>query len=116
MESRAVASLLSRNPMLNPRTALDRLIADFLKEQMTLEDFQRRYSASYADDEADKDFLPAEVEYYGSIHERAEWTAKSPNLDDRKHGWRNEAELKAWLRALPPPPPGVGMPRQERES
>ena len=86
--------------MVNPRVGLDELITNFLRHQLPFEAFQARYSQAYADNEADRDFAPAEVEFYGTIHERAEWTVKRPTIQERGDGWQDETEFLAWLRSF----------------
>jgi hypothetical protein len=79
---------------------LDRLIADFLERRISFVDFQKEYSRQYADEEADRDFDAQDVEFYGGIHERAEWTTKDPSPQDRADGWENENEFFNWLRGV----------------
>ena len=86
--------------MLNPRAGLDALIGDFLGHQLPFAAFQARYSQAYADDDADRDFPPGDVEFYGTIHERAEWTTRHPTAQERGDGWQDESEFLNWLRSF----------------
>jgi hypothetical protein len=76
---------------------LDGLVHDFLMEGLSLREFQRAYSDCYADENADAGFSPAEVEYYGGIHEMAEWTAAAPTEEERGYGWLDESGFRSWL-------------------
>lgn len=79
---------------------LDLLVEDYLARKITFDAFQRAYSACYADEVADANFTPSEIQYYGTIHERTEWTSDSPTAEERSYGWRNEAEFSEWLRMI----------------
>ncbi len=78
---------------------LDGLVRDFQTKQMSLRDFQRAYSACFADENADAKFSPAEVDHYGQIHEKAEWTAAAPSAEERSFGWLDEQGFRSWLEA-----------------
>ena len=69
----------------------------FLSGQLSFPEFQAAYAAYYIDEEADADFSPAEIDHYGGVHEKAEWTSVSPPIEDRKYGWINTSEFREWL-------------------
>ncbi len=83
--------------MPDPRIHLRELIEKFLAARLAFDAFQQSYSKAYADDEADRDFSREDVDFFGTIHEKAEWTMKSPSAEDRVDGWLDEAEFAAWL-------------------
>jgi hypothetical protein len=83
--------------MRDPRQKLDSIIESYLNALLTFEEFQRAYSKCYADDEADANFRPDEVDHYGSVHEKAEWTVAAPTAEDRGYGYLNPSEFRAWL-------------------
>ena len=76
---------------------LDSIVRDFENGRLNFRDFQAAYSACYADENADAEFTPSEVEYYGAIHERAEWTTAAPTPEESGYGWLNEDGFRAWL-------------------
>ena len=80
------------------RKRLDELVDGFVAGDCGFEDFQRKYSATYADEVADRDFSPEEIEHYGAIHERAEWTAVAPSPEERGLGWLDIGEFTRWLK------------------
>lgn len=86
--------------MVGPRSTLDQLISAFLRAELPFAEFQSRYSDAYIDDQADRNFSPKEVEYYGMVHERAEWVAPQPSPQEREDGWQDEAEFVEWLRGF----------------
>jgi len=69
----------------------------FLAEEMTFETFQQAYSSCYADDEGDATFSPEEVDHYGVVHEKAEWTTENPTAEERRYGWVTPGEFREWL-------------------
>ena len=90
------------------RKRLDEMVDQFLRGARGFEEFQRAYSACYADENADRDFSATEVEYYGAIHEKAEWTASAPPLEERELGWMDVGDFTRWLRShTTSPPPSV---------
>ena len=83
--------------MTNFREKLDALIDSFLARRLEFVEFQRRYSACYIDEQADAEFSPEEVDHYGVVHEKAEWTSPSPTEEERRYGWIDQAEFRSWL-------------------
>ncbi len=83
--------------MSDPRTQLDELIDCYLDGDLDFTAFQQAYSRRYVDEGADRNFSGAEVDHYGVVHEKAEWTAISPTLEDRSYGWIDPSEFKTWL-------------------
>lgn len=83
--------------MTDPKTRLDELITIYLNGGSTFASFQSAYSSSYIDDEADVDFSGDEIDYYGGVHEKAEWTADNLLEEERAVGWIDESQFRAWL-------------------
>lgn len=83
--------------MTDFRAKLDALMTDFLAGHTAFEEFQRAYSACYIDEVADAAFSPEEVEHYGDVHEKAEWTSPAPTEEERQYGWVTRAEFREWL-------------------
>lgn len=79
------------------RRQLDDIMERYLEGHSTFAEFQRAYSACYIDDQADADFTHEEVDHYGAVHEKAEWTSPSPTAEDRSYGWIDPSEFKTWL-------------------
>ncbi len=76
---------------------LDALIERYLAGDLSFVAFQRAYSSRFIDDNACVEFSVEEVDHYGAVHEKAEWTSQSPNAEDRSYGWIDPAEFKWWL-------------------
>ncbi len=79
------------------QTRLDNLIGSFLRKELPFEEFQLAYSSCYIDEEADRDFRPDEVAYYGDVHDKSEWTADAPASNERDVGWLDVNEFRGWL-------------------
>jgi len=71
----------------------------FLGGKLTFEAFQEAYSRTFIDEMPDDALSATELEQYGEVHEKAEWTARAPSKEDRDHGWMDVAEFTNWLRA-----------------
>jgi hypothetical protein len=82
---------------LRAREDLDALMDKFLAGQMPFAEFQQAYSDRFIDENACSEFSVEEVDHYGAVHEKAEWTSPSPTDEDRSYGWINPAEFKTWL-------------------
>ena len=76
---------------------LDQLVEQFLSGSLAFSEFQRAYSACYIDEVADRDFTPDEIDYYGNIHEKGEWTAERPTPEERGFGWLDIRSFREWL-------------------
>ena len=84
--------------MTNTHTAhLDELVARFLEKKADFGTFQADFADYFLERIPDSAMSPEELEYYGAIHEKSEWTALDPPKSDRKHGWIDESEFSAWL-------------------
>lgn len=79
------------------QTRLDEMVTRYLAREYSFDAFQQAYSACYADEDADRDFTDEEADYYGSIHEYAEWTTTAPSQSDREVGWLDVGEFTSWL-------------------
>jgi hypothetical protein len=79
------------------REDFDELIDKLLAGRMPFAEFQRAYSDRFIDENACSEFRVEEVDHYGAVHEKAEWTTPSPTDEDRSYGWIDPAEFKAWL-------------------
>ena len=83
--------------MTDRRYRLDHLMDVFLDGRSSFTEFQAAYSACYADEEVDAHFSSAEIDRYGGVHEKAEWTSVSPKAEDRTYGWIDVPEFQRWL-------------------
>lgn len=83
---------------MNYRERLDALIDSFITEKVSLEQFQSEYTRCFIDEIPDSGLTDLELEHYGAIHEKAEWTARSPDPESRQHGWHDANEFRDWLR------------------
>jgi hypothetical protein len=77
---------------------LDNLIQAFLEDRMPFEAFESAYASQFLEGAPDSAFSPEDLEYYGSIHERCEWTTENPPSEDRLHGWMDIRQFTSWLR------------------
>ena len=76
---------------------LDSLIEQVQSGRKSVKDFQQAYSDLFVS--GDASFSEKAVDYYGTIHEKAEWTAAAPSKEDRGHGWMDEKQFLEWLRS-----------------
>jgi hypothetical protein len=76
---------------------LDSLIDQVRSGRMTVQDFQRTYSDAFVT--GDVGLSEKAADYYGAIHEKAEWTASAPSKEDRGYGWMDEKQFLEWLRS-----------------
>jgi hypothetical protein len=83
--------------MADFRERLDAIMDSFLTGQVPFEKFQHNYSDCYIDEQADAAFSPEEIDHYGGVHEKAEWTSASPTEEERKYGWIDASEFRTWL-------------------
>ena len=79
---------------------LDDLIDRYLAGRLPFETFQRDYSTQFIDEIPDSAFSPEELDWYGAIHEKTEWTSPTPSTEERKHGWIDITDFRSWLAAL----------------
>lgn len=79
------------------RGQLDDLIRAFLGSRLSLPEFESRFSSIYLSlpDEA---FSDAEWEMYTEVHEKIEVTSDTVAEEDRRDGWIDADELRAWIR------------------
>ncbi|MDZ4259570.1 MAG: hypothetical protein U0974_09125 [Gemmatimonadales bacterium] len=85
--------------MTDPKAQLDELITIYLNGGSTFDSFQRDYSRILIDDAVDADFSMDEIDYYGDVHEKAEWTAEDLLEEERAVGWIDESQFREWLQA-----------------
>jgi len=78
---------------------LDQLVAEYLEERIALPEFQARFSSLFVDEIPDTALDEQQWEFYGAIHEKAEWTAPDPPTQDKRDGWLSADEFRAWLRS-----------------
>lgn len=83
--------------MTDYRERLDQIIDSFLAQRVPFDAFQRAYSDCYIDEQADAGFTAEEIDHYGVVHEKAEWTSTAPAEEDRKNGWLDVAQFREWL-------------------
>lgn len=79
------------------RAELGELADSFLACKLTFDDFQAAYSRRFIDEMPDAALSSEELDYFGQIHEKAEWTSAAPPESDRKDGWLDIDEFKQWL-------------------
>jgi hypothetical protein len=70
-----------------------------LAGHLPFDDFAREYSRVFIDAIPDSALSAAELSEFGEINEKAELTGPAPSAEDRKYGWMDVSEVKAWLAA-----------------
>jgi hypothetical protein len=90
--------------MTDYRRLLDELIQGVLDERLSMEQFQRQYSQCFIEKMPDDALTPRELEQYGAVHEKAEWTTRNPPTEDRAVGWMDASGFRDWLQAHRPTP------------
>ncbi len=80
------------------RDLLRDLIDGYLTGGMSFASFQAAYAQHFIEEMPDTALSPEELERYGAVHEKAEWTSPAPSQQERGFGWMDEAEFSAWLR------------------
>lgn len=90
--------------MTEYRRVLDGLIQSVLEERLSVEQFQREYSKCFIEEMPDDALSPTELDQYGAVHEKAEWTTHNPPKEDRAVGWMDASGFREWLKAHRPTP------------
>lgn len=84
--------------MAQARQYLRNLIDEYLTESIEFDDFAHRYSSYFIDEMDDGELDDDELEWYGAVHERAEWTDVAPDPESRSDGWMDVTQFRDWLR------------------
>ncbi len=90
--------------MTDYRRLLDGLIQDVLDERLSMGQFQREYARKFIEEMPDDALTSAELEQYGAVHEKAEWTTRNPPAEDRAVGWMDALGFRNWLQNHRPAP------------
>ena len=69
----------------------------FLDGSMPFDQFETAYREYYFGKAAEKLQLRDEIDLYGDIIERLDWTARSPGKIDRQDGWMDRDQFREWL-------------------
>ena len=80
------------------RAELKTLVDGYLARQMSFDEFAARYSTSFIDEMPDSALNETELEVFGAVHEKAEWTSAAPSSEERGYGWKDVDEFTSWLR------------------
>ena len=83
-------------PVPRMRAHLDEIIDRYLAGELTFREFEITYANCYIDNAADAYFSSAEVDHYGAVLERSEWTSPSPSEEERGYGYFDPSEFKTW--------------------
>lgn len=83
--------------MIDFRDRFNGLIDEFLSGDISLQAFQQRYEKAFIEEMPDSALDDTELEIYGAIHEKSEWTTVEPTAEDKRYGWLNPVEFKTWL-------------------
>jgi hypothetical protein len=82
----------------NYKGQFNALIDDYLAGHLGFDAFQEAYSRCFIDKMPDGAVTKQELELYGLVHEKAEWTSPAPSQEERKHGWMDVRAFTDWLR------------------
>jgi hypothetical protein len=81
------------------RDEFDALIDAYVAGSVTYEQFHKRYWDLYIGQSGElKALSQAERDHYAAVNEKQEWTADTLSEEERKYGWIDTEELRAWLK------------------
>ena len=63
-------------------------------------EFRENYYDYFIEDTIEDNLTESELEFFGEIHEKLDWTDKNPSNEDRSYGWIDEKEYVVWVRDL----------------
>jgi hypothetical protein len=76
---------------------LQGLVDSYLTGTVSFVSFQEAYSRHFIDEMPDSALSSRELDRFGAVHEKVEWTAPAPSAEERAFGWMDEAGFIAWL-------------------
>lgn len=80
------------------KAVLKSLVDQHLGGELDFEQFSEQYGKKFIDEMPDSALSAGELEAFGAIHEKVELTSRNPDAEDRKHGWVDLDQFRAWLR------------------
>lgn len=79
---------------------LNDLVSEYIRATIPLPEFQQRFSSIFVDEIPDSALNEQQWNLYGAIHEKSEWVAEDPVLQDRRDGWLDAEEFRVWLKRI----------------
>jgi len=79
------------------RNILKGHIDRFLRAKYTYEQFAEQYLRVFIDEMPDEALSSYELELYGDVQEKAEWTTAEVDEEACAYGWMNIEEFRSWL-------------------
>jgi hypothetical protein len=61
--------------------------------------FEREYREFFSEDLPDDALTGEDLDFFGAVHEKLEFTGRDPDDNSRRHGWIGYDEFRAWARA-----------------
>jgi hypothetical protein len=84
--------------MVDFRAELVAIIDSFLAGERSFEAFHRDFSRCFIDEIPEEDLTLEMADQYGAVHEKTEWTTRSPTPEERDVGWIDVPQFSSWLR------------------
>ncbi len=84
--------------MIKSRQYLTMLIDEFLAGRIAFDAFAARYSDQFIDEMPENALDDDELEWFGAVHEKIEWTSPAPDPESRRYGWVDIPQFRQWLR------------------
>jgi len=83
--------------MPSKRELLKETVSAFLDGRMGFEPFEAEYRQRYWDESSTEFQLRDEIDLFGDIIERLDWTGRHPPKRDRDDGWIDHGQFRDWL-------------------
>ena len=86
--------------MKNSKNELMSMINRLIDGVWNVTEFRENYYDYFIEDTIEDNLTESELEFFGEIHEKLDWTDKNPSNEDRSYGWIDEKEYVVWVRDL----------------
>jgi len=83
---------------MNYRAELLGMIDRLVKGEWSVDQFRDAYYDFYLEQVPSDELSAEELDFFGAVQERLDWTSESPNKDERGYGWMDHQEFIEWLR------------------
>ena len=75
-------------------------IDGFLRGEMAVDEFRRRFYDYYVDVLPEWALTDRERRFFGAVQEKLDWVDEQPDAASRADGWVDHAEFQRWLSDL----------------
>src|SRR5262245_4717562 len=79
------------------REQLLNMIDHLVRGEGSVPEFERHYYRFYIEEVPDDALSDRDSEFFGTVHERLDWTDASPDNESRRHGWLDHEEYRHWV-------------------